>query len=72
MKAEIEINCKEPGKILRSLRPDTEELNKFEIKLVADKDKLRLSVEAKDIPGILAGINSYMRLIRVAIDAMEI
>lgn len=71
MKAEIELECKEPEIVIKSLKPDQEELKKFDIKLTAGKDKLRLSIEAEDISGLLAGINSYMRLIRVAIDATE-
>jgi tRNA threonylcarbamoyladenosine modification (KEOPS) complex Pcc1 subunit len=53
------------------VKPDQEELNKFDVKLVSEKNKIKLKVEANDIPGLLAGINSYLRLIRVAIDAME-
>ena len=71
MKAEIEIECKEPEIVIKSLKPDEEELNKFDVKLTSEKDKLKLKIEARDIPGLLAGINSYIRLIKVAIDAME-
>jgi tRNA threonylcarbamoyladenosine modification (KEOPS) complex Pcc1 subunit len=71
MKAEIDIECREPEKVKESLRPDQEELNKFDVKLTAEKNKLKLSIEAEDLSGLLAGINSYIRLIRVAIDAME-
>jgi tRNA threonylcarbamoyladenosine modification (KEOPS) complex Pcc1 subunit len=72
MKAEIELSCKEPKMIVKSLQPDKEELNKFDIKLTPGKNKLKLEIEAEDISGLLAGINSYMRLIKVAIDATEI
>jgi tRNA threonylcarbamoyladenosine modification (KEOPS) complex Pcc1 subunit len=72
MKAEIELECKEPKLVVTSLQPDKEELNKFDVKLTPGKNKLILEIEAEDISGLLAGINSYMRLIKVAIDAMEI
>jgi len=72
MKAEIELECKETKLIVKSLQPDKEELNKFDVKLTPEKNKLKIGVEAKDIAGLLAGVNSYMRLIKVAIDAMEI
>ena len=72
MKAEIELECKEPKLVVTSLQPDNEELNKFDVKLTPGKNKLILEIEAEDISGLLAGINSYMRLIKVAIDAMEI
>lgn len=71
MRAEIELDCKEPEVVMKALKPDQEELDKFEIKLTAEKGKLRLGIEAEDIAGLLAGINSYMRLIRVAIEATE-
>jgi tRNA threonylcarbamoyladenosine modification (KEOPS) complex Pcc1 subunit len=72
MKAEIELECKEPKLVVKSLHPDKEELNKFDVKLTPEKNKLKIEIEAEDISGLLAGINSYMRLIKVAIDAMEI
>ena len=72
MKAEIELDCTNPELVIKSLKPDTEALNKFDVRLTATKGKLKLRVKAKDISGILAGMNSYMRLIRVAIEATEI
>jgi tRNA threonylcarbamoyladenosine modification (KEOPS) complex Pcc1 subunit len=72
MRAEIELECKKPEVVIRALKPDREELNKFKIKLTPSKGKLRLEVDADDVSGLLAGVNSYMRLIRVAIDATEI
>lgn len=72
MKAEIELECREPEVVVKSLQPDKEQLNKFDVKLKPEKNKLKLEIEAEDISGLLAGINSYMRLIKVAIDATEI
>jgi len=72
MKAEIEIECKEPDIIIKSLKPDQESVEKFDAKLTAEKEKIKLKIEAKDIPGLLAGINSYVKLVKVAIDAMEV
>jgi tRNA threonylcarbamoyladenosine modification (KEOPS) complex Pcc1 subunit len=71
MKAEIEIECKEPEIVIRSIKPDEGEIKKFDVKMSAEKNKLKIKVESKDIPGLLAGINSYLRLVKVAIDAME-
>jgi tRNA threonylcarbamoyladenosine modification (KEOPS) complex Pcc1 subunit len=71
MNAEIEMDCKEPEIIIKSLKPD-EEAKKFDVKLTTEKNKLKLRIEAKDIPSLLAGINSYLRLIKVAIDATEV
>jgi len=71
MKAEIEIECKEPETVIKSLSPDNESIEKFDVKLESGKNKIKIKVEAKDIPGLLAGINSYLRLVKVSIDAME-
>lgn len=72
MKAEIEIECKEPEIVIKSIKPDLEELKKFNVKFKNEKNKLKIKIEANDISGLLAGINSYLRLIKVAIDAMEV
>jgi len=71
MKAEIEIECKDPDTVIRSLSPDIE-AKKFDVKLENKNDKLILIIESKDITGLLAGVNSYIRLIRTAINTMEI
>jgi tRNA threonylcarbamoyladenosine modification (KEOPS) complex Pcc1 subunit len=71
MKAEVDIECKEPEIIIKSLEPDVEELKRFVVKLKAENNGLKLEIEAKDISSLLAGINSYMKLIKVAIDATE-
>ena len=42
MKAEIEIACNEPELIVKSVKPDQEELNKFDVKLVSEKNKIKL------------------------------
>jgi len=71
MKAEIEIECERPDIVVKALKPEAEETKKFEVKIEAQKDKVMLILEAKDIPGLLAGINSYMRLIKTSINSME-
>lgn len=71
MKAEIEIECKSPDIVAKALRPEIEETKKFTVKLEAEKDRLKLSLEAEDVPGLLAGINSYLRLIKTSMDGLE-
>ena len=71
MKAEIEIECKRPDIVVRALEPETEETKKFSVEIKAEKEKIKLKLEAEDISGLLAGINSYMRLIRTSISGME-
>lgn len=71
MKAEIEIECKEPDMIIKAVSPEIE-AKKFDVKLEDKKDKIMLTIESKDMTGLLAGINSYMKLIRTAISMKEI
>jgi tRNA threonylcarbamoyladenosine modification (KEOPS) complex Pcc1 subunit len=71
MKAEIEIECERPDLVVRALRPEIEETKKFTVKLEAEKDRLKLKLEAEDVPGLLAGINSYLRLIKTSMDGLE-
>ena len=71
MKAEIEIECERPDIVVKVLQPETEDTKKFEVKIKAEKNKIKINLEAKDISGLLAGINSYMRLVKTSIDGME-
>jgi len=72
MKAEIEIECKKPDIVIKSIRPDVEEVKKFNVKIEAENNKIKLEIEADDIAGLLAGINSYMRLIRTSLNSMVV
>jgi len=72
MKAEIEIECKNPEILIKALKPDVEDAKKFDVKLKTDKNKIKLKIEAENISGLLAGINSYMRLIKTSINSMEV
>ena len=71
MKAEIEIDCERPDIVVKALTPETEETKKFTVKLEAGKNSLKLKLEAESVPGLLAGINSYMRLIKTSMDGLE-
>lgn len=71
MKAEIEIECKEPNIIIKSLEPDAEQAKRFDVELKAENNKIKLEIKSKDVAGLLAGINSYMRLVKTAMDSME-
>jgi tRNA threonylcarbamoyladenosine modification (KEOPS) complex Pcc1 subunit len=72
LKAEIEIECKEPEIVLRSLEPELEDTRKFSIDLKASNNKLIITIESKSLSGLLAGINSYLRLVKVAKETLEI
>ena len=71
MKAEIEIDCKNPDMVIKSISPDID-VKKFDVKLEDGEDKIMLTIESKDMTGLLAGINSYMKMIRTAISVKEI
>ncbi|OGI11635.1 hypothetical protein A3K64_00765 [Candidatus Micrarchaeota archaeon RBG_16_36_9] len=71
MKAEIEIECDRPDIVIKALEPEIEETKKFDVKIEAERDKIKLEFESEDISGLLAGINSYMRLVKTSINGME-
>ena len=66
MRARIEIGCRNPKLILDSLKPDMEDIGKFRAELKAEDSRILLSVESDDISGLMAGINSYLKLIRLS------
>ena len=72
MKAELEIECKNPEIVVKALKPDVEDAKKFNVKIEAEENKIELEIEADNISGLLAGINSYIRLIRTSINGMEV
>lgn len=72
MKAEIEIECKNPEIVIKALKPDIENAKKFDVKLEKNENKVKLKVKSETISGLLAGINSYIRLIRTSIKSMEV
>jgi len=72
MKANIEIDCSNPEKVIKSLEPDIDENGKFDVQLTTDKNIVKIKVESEDISGLLAGINSYLRLIKITKDLEEI
>lgn len=71
MHAKIEIACSNPDLVLQALKPDKEEINKFKVNLDVANNKVILDIEAEEMSGLLAGVNSYVRLIKTAKDAIE-
>ncbi len=75
MIAVIEIECKSQKLVLDALKPDAKQQDvskKFDVNFKASKNKIIMKVKADDISALLAGINSYMRLIRTAIETNKI
>ncbi|MBN2203150.1 MAG: hypothetical protein JW700_03120 [Candidatus Aenigmarchaeota archaeon] len=71
MKAKIKIECENPKLVVKAIEPDMDS-GRFEVELEANDERIELKVESKDIAGLLAGINSYIKLIRAAINTEEI
>jgi tRNA threonylcarbamoyladenosine modification (KEOPS) complex Pcc1 subunit len=44
---------------------------KFVVKLKAKENELKLEVQANDVSSLLAGINSYMRLIKSSMGVLN-
>lgn len=72
MLARIEVECIAPEKILKSVEVDSEPTEKFSVKMSAQENKILLEVEAKDISGLMAGVNSNLKLIKLAGEVSEI
>ncbi|HLE07539.1 MAG TPA: KEOPS complex subunit Pcc1 [archaeon] len=72
MHASLEIDCGDAEKILRSIEADAEPTEKFSAKMAAEKNKIFLEIEAKDISGLMAGVNSNLKLIKLAAEIDKI
>ncbi|MFQ6009837.1 MAG: KEOPS complex subunit Pcc1 [Candidatus Aenigmatarchaeota archaeon] len=72
MRATIDIGCKNPEDIIKAIEPDITATQRFNALLEAGENRLLLKVESEDITGLLTGINSYLRLIRTAIEVEKI
>ncbi len=57
---------------MKAIEVDSEPTEKFSAKMSAQKNKILLEVEAKDIAGLMAGINSNLKLIKLAGEVEEI
>lgn len=71
LKGKIEIDCKNPEDVIKAIEPDKDESEKFDVKLNSSGSKLNLTVESNDFTGLLAGLNSYIRLIKTAMSIEE-
>ncbi len=58
--------------MVKALKSDIEDAKKFNVKIEAEEDKIELEIESDNVSGLLAGINSYVRLIRTSINSMEV
>lgn len=72
MNATIEVECKEPKLAANAICVEQDDKKDFTVKLLPKKNKLLLTIRAEDISALQAGINSYLRLIKTAIDVDNI
>lgn len=68
MKAIIELDVNDPDTILNSLKPDIEQTKRFQVEFKKEDKKILMYVKASDITALLAGLNSYMRLIKTSME----
>ena len=66
MRAELELDCANPDLIIKAIKPDVTESGRFKAAMKAGKKSVKLTVEAEDVGALLAGVNSYARLIKTA------
>ena len=64
MKATLEIECKNPKVIKKSLLPDIKNKKDVKINLETDKNNLIIKIESKKISYLKAVINSYLSLVK--------
>ena len=72
MRAELCIECADPDAVVRAVRPDMGEAGRFTASLKAAEKSVKLIVESKDTTGLLAGVNSYVRLIKTSNDICDL
>ena len=63
MKAVVEIECENPELVKKSIEPETDN----NVELESMENKLVLKIESERIPTLMAGLNSYLRLINTCI-----
>jgi tRNA threonylcarbamoyladenosine modification (KEOPS) complex Pcc1 subunit len=71
MKATVEIECEKPLVVAKAIEPEMDKSKRFSVKLDAKAGKVLLTIESPDISGLLAGVNSYVTLIKTSINTME-
>ena len=69
VKSKIFIECTNPEKVISAIEPDMDNNYKFDVKIDSDKNGIFLGIESNDISGLLAGINSYLKLIKAVLSA---
>jgi KEOPS complex subunit Pcc1 len=71
VRADIRIKDREHSRLLRdSLQPEVGgEYSKSKVKIDLEGEELVLSIEAEDVTALRAAVNSYLRWMKLALDA---
>jgi len=72
VRAELELECADPDIVIKAISPDLGKNGRFSAELKKGKGKLNILIESKDITGLLAGVNSYARLVKAATDVCNL
>jgi tRNA threonylcarbamoyladenosine modification (KEOPS) complex Pcc1 subunit len=72
VRAELCIECTNPDVVVRAVRPDVGETGRFTASLKAAEKSVKLIIESRDVTGLLAGVNSYVRLIKTSTDICDL
>ncbi len=71
--AEFIFEAEEPGRIYKALTPELEdELHRSNVDLTLCGDSIRLKVEGNDIVSLRAALNTWIRLIKIAFEMVNI
>lgn len=68
VKAELDVDCENPEMVIKSMEPDMTSTDKFSVDMKPSEKSLKIIVTSNDVGGLLAGVNSTARLIKVAND----
>jgi KEOPS complex subunit Pcc1 len=71
--ADFTFEVDRPEQIFQALSPELEdELSRSRVSLIQGPDWIRMTIEGEDIVSIRAALNTWMRLIKIAIEMASI
>jgi KEOPS complex subunit Pcc1 len=71
--AEIDFKAEDPNSVFEALLPEIEdEIYKSKISLSREKDAINLKLEGNDLSSMRASLNTWIRLIDIALEMVKI
>lgn len=67
----LNINTSKNKVIMNALLPDLKESDRIKIKVIK-KDPISIKISSTDVTSLRAGVNSVLKLIKVAEDVLEV